>query len=214
MRLILSLILVIVVIQQEQATCSAAEVNDSSTFFDLMVFIDIDHYTINCRELPISILLKKMAKITKTNNAKSWIVIETDSFEKFLSYRDSLPGVDTVIWDRNAEIATKLNFNDLPAVVALNRKGEVLFSCQNQDIYLFLQLTIFRKSRMLNFMELPCIPLDKIPANMKYKTYVQPIIQARELMALDFYHNPLSILYPTNRKISSTTKSQIYLLGN
>ena len=79
MRLIL-LSVVLFVIQMEQNECIAGQGKQPPAYYDLLVFIDADIYSVNFREFPLPILLKEVTKFAKLNQARNSVVIKTPHY--------------------------------------------------------------------------------------------------------------------------------------
>lgn len=205
MRLIL-LLVVLFVIQAEQNDCIAGQEKQPSTYYDLLVFIDIDIYAVNFREFPLSILLNEVTKFAKQHNAKSRVVIETQTYQNFLHYKARMAGADSVLWDSNYRLAHLLNINELPALVALNLSGEVIFTHQRQDFFSFLNNSKTHKIGAVNFMGLQGIALDKTNSGTFCKAHL-PTINFHDsiLTIIDIPRNSLNSYSTTNGQLIKRT---------
>ncbi len=196
MRLIL-LSVVLFVIQMEQNECIAGQGKQPPAYYDLLVFIDADIYSVNFREFPLPILLKEVTKFAKLNKARNSVVIETPNYQRFLNFKARMTGADTVIWDSNFRMAHQLGIRESPALVALNLTGDVLFSHQRQDFFSFLNNPNTHKIEVVNFMELPGIALDKTDSIAVCKAH---------LPTINYYDSILTIIdIPRNSLNSYST---------
>jgi hypothetical protein len=194
MRLLFLSVLTVITLQLGISSCIAADEKLSHIYYDVLLFIDVDRSAVSCEGLPLTVLIKETTKIAQKNRARSWVVIETASYTNFLNYKDRMLGADTIIWDSNTEIARRLNIDNLPSILGINRTGEVLFLYQRDDVAVFLQGSESRKLRAVNFMELPGISLEQTADGALCKAYLPTInFQDSILTTLDLPRNSLSV---------------------